>query len=342
VPVVPTTRYQGSKAKLVPWIWDALKDLSFDTALDAFGGTGSVAYHLKTRGKAVTYNDLLAYNANSARVFIEDHAAELALETAAALQDEAPGMGYGTFIASTFEDIYFLPEENRWLDVVIQNIAALGDERERALARHALGQACIIKRPYNLFHRKNLYMRTADVSRSFGNKASWDRPFQDHFLDFVREANRATFDSGRGCRVVQGDARAVTGTFDLVYLDPPYLNARGTGVDYLQFYHFLEGLLNYSAWPGRVDLARKHRPFRKQPNDWNDPRRILRGFQELFDRFRHSMLAVSYRDDGIPSEQELLAAVRSVKKSARVIHFGEYQYALSRNSRSRELLILAE
>jgi hypothetical protein len=34
--------------------------------------------------------------------------------------------------------------------------------------------------------------------------------------------------------------------------------------------------------------------------------------------------------------------VRSVKPSARVVHFGEYQYALSRNARSRELLILAE
>jgi adenine-specific DNA methylase len=339
---VPTTRYQGSKAKLVPWLWDNLKELSFHTALDAFGGTGSVAYHFKAMGKAVTFNDLLAYNANSARVLIEDHEAELPLEVAAGLQERKPGVVYRDFIASTFDDIYFLPEENRWLDVVVQNIAALEGERERAIALHALGQACIIKRPYNLFHRKNLYMRTADVSRSFGNKASWDRPFQDHFLEFVRETNRATFDSGLGCRVCQGDAREVAGTFDLVYLDPPYLNARGTGVDYLQFYHFLEGILDYGAWPDRVDASRKHRPFLKRPNDWNDPRRILRGFREVFDRFRHSILAVSYRDDGIPGEQELLAAVRSVKPSARVVHFGEYQYALSRNARSRELLILAE
>ena len=32
----PTTRYQGSKRKILPWIYKNLKDLEFDTALDAF------------------------------------------------------------------------------------------------------------------------------------------------------------------------------------------------------------------------------------------------------------------------------------------------------------------
>lgn len=43
----PSTRYQGSKAKYVDWIWQEISDLSFQTTLDAFGGTGSVAYKLK-------------------------------------------------------------------------------------------------------------------------------------------------------------------------------------------------------------------------------------------------------------------------------------------------------
>ena len=44
--VFPSTRYQGSKAKFVDWIWYELSKLEFHTALDAFGGTGSVAYKL--------------------------------------------------------------------------------------------------------------------------------------------------------------------------------------------------------------------------------------------------------------------------------------------------------
>ena len=58
----PSTRYQGSKAKLVDWIWEQIADLDFTTCLDAFGGTGAVAYRLKQAGKRVTYNDLLRFN----------------------------------------------------------------------------------------------------------------------------------------------------------------------------------------------------------------------------------------------------------------------------------------
>ncbi len=54
----PSTRFQGSKLKIVDWIWDGLKRLNFDTALDAFGGTASVGYMLKSKGKLVTYNDI--------------------------------------------------------------------------------------------------------------------------------------------------------------------------------------------------------------------------------------------------------------------------------------------
>ena len=56
-PIFPSTRFQGSKLKIINWIWDSIKDLKFDTALDAFGGAGSVAFMLKQNGKSVTYND---------------------------------------------------------------------------------------------------------------------------------------------------------------------------------------------------------------------------------------------------------------------------------------------
>ncbi|OOB79213.1 MAG: hypothetical protein BEN18_04765 [Epulopiscium sp. Nuni2H_MBin001] len=60
--VFPTTRYQGSKVKLRSWIWENIKDISFDTALDLFGGTGCIGYMLKNKGKNVIYNDILKFN----------------------------------------------------------------------------------------------------------------------------------------------------------------------------------------------------------------------------------------------------------------------------------------
>jgi adenine-specific DNA-methyltransferase len=38
----PTTRYQGSKRKIIPWLWQHFRELDFNSAVDVFGGTGSV------------------------------------------------------------------------------------------------------------------------------------------------------------------------------------------------------------------------------------------------------------------------------------------------------------
>ena len=42
-PIPPKTRFQGSKYKLLEWIWSSLSGLRFKTVLDAFGEAG--AYH---------------------------------------------------------------------------------------------------------------------------------------------------------------------------------------------------------------------------------------------------------------------------------------------------------
>ena len=68
----PKTRYQGSKQKFVDWIWDCVKDIPFHSALDAFGGTGSVSFRLKEEGKQVTYNDILPFNYIIGKALIEN------------------------------------------------------------------------------------------------------------------------------------------------------------------------------------------------------------------------------------------------------------------------------
>lgn len=51
---IPTTRYQGSKRKILPWIYECIKDIEFNTVLDAFGGSGMVSCLFKRMGKIVT------------------------------------------------------------------------------------------------------------------------------------------------------------------------------------------------------------------------------------------------------------------------------------------------
>jgi adenine-specific DNA-methyltransferase len=336
----PSTRYQGSKAKLVNWIWEQIVDLDFATCLDAFGGTGAVAYRLKQAGKQVTYNDLLRFNYYIGLTLIENKRIRLGPDKVDWLLRRHPGVAYPHFVQDTFQNIYFTDEENVWIDQTITNICQLSDPYEFALAFFVLCQACLTKRPFNLFHRKNLYLRFADVERSFGNKATWDKPFEDAFRDFVGEANRAVFDNGQENRALNLDAVDVPGEYDLVYIDPPYISGRGTGVDYFDFYHFLEGLTMYDEWGKHIDFGSKHRRLKRWPNEWTDKKRIHAAFDRLFRRYRNSILVVSYRSDGIPAETELVSLLKRYKRNVHVEYFGEYQYVLSTDSKSKEILLI--
>jgi len=336
----PSTRYQGSKRKLLGWIGEQLAPLEFRTALDLFSGTASVAYLLKSRGISVTCNDYLQINWQIATALVENSSVRLDDEDLDFLTRRHADVAYDDFIARTFRGIYFTDEENVWLDVVAQNIPRMADRYRQALAWYAVAQACLRKRPYNLFHRSNLYMRTASVVRRFGNKVTWDSPFDTQFRHFAHAANEAVFETGATCRAMCRDALAVEAGYDLVYIDPPYVSGRGKGVDYFGFYHFLEGMLDYPNWGDRIDLARKHRPLAGLRSVWSDARTIRDAFAELLERHRDSILVISYRSDGIPSESELLDLLRAFKQDVRCVEYGAYQYALSTNRRSRELLLI--
>ncbi len=336
----PSTRYQGSKAKLAEWIWSQIAGLDFKTSLDAFGGTGAVAYRLKQAGKSVTFNDLLTFNHYIGVALIENAQTVLTPSEIDWILTRHADVDYPTFVQDTFSGIYFTDDENAWIDQTITNIRRLTDPFKLALAFFALCQACIIKRPFNLFHRKNLYIRFAAVERSFGNKTTWDKPFEHWFREFALEANQAVFDNGQANEALNLDVFEVSGDYDLVYIDPPYISRRGVGVDYHGFYHFLEGLTMYGEWRHHINYRTKHRRLKQINSPWIDKGQIVHAFERLFEKFQESILVVSYRSDGIPSEMELTSLLKRYKASVRVEHYGSYRYVLSTNSDSKELLLI--
>jgi adenine-specific DNA methylase len=344
--VFPTTRYQGSKRKLIPWLLSCLDQLEFESVLDLFGGTASVSYALKERGKRVHYNDYLQFNQQVGLALIENQlelARDASLEAVLAAGNEAADASNRTigFIAESFAGIYFTDKENRWLDGVVPAIAALPESPERAILWAALGQAALIKRPYNLFHRANLAMRERNVERSFGNKVTWDRPFDHYLKNFVQEYNEAVFDSGVPCKSTCLDAQGLVPDTDLVYLDPPYTSSRGNGVDYHGFYHFLEGLLAYDNWSDQLDLARKHKPLARRSNPWSHADQVAGAFEEVFTACESvPLLALSYRADGLPPVVELCNILQRFGRSVQVHEASNYQYALS-GRKAGEVLIIA-
>jgi len=335
----PSTRFQGSKLKLSDWIWSHLKNIPFDTALDAFGGTGSVAYKLKQADKQVTYNDSLTFNWYIGLALIENSSKTLSAEQIEQILTPDSTMNYPSFIAETFQDIYFTEAENLWLDQTVTNIQQIDEHYIQAIAYFALFQSCIAKRPFNLFHRKNLYLRLNKVNRNFGNKTTWDTPFENHFRKYVREANQAVFNNHKTNRAINKDVFHISGNYDLVYLDPPYISNRGTGVDYFNFYHFLEGLVNYHDWLHNIDYQSKHRRLKVRKTPWTNPKEIASSFDSLFQKFQQSTIALSYRSDGIPSITELKSLLKKYKPCIQEYRYSDYRYVLSKKQTDEVLLI---
>lgn len=336
----PSTRYQGSKYKLLEWIHAHTYDLNFNTVLDAFGGSASVSYLYKKIGKHVVYNDILRFNYYIGQALVENSATRISHEDLAFLMRPKPEFRYRSLIYDTFQHIYFTDEENRWLDMVVQNIALLSDPYKQSMAYFALFQACIIKRPYNLFHRKNLYVRTAEVARSFGNKKTWDTPFPVHFEKFITQANAAVFDNHKHNYAWNKNVFDIhPAPFDLIYIDPPYIALNGSTVDYYAFYHFLEGLTMYDTWDQHIDYTAKHRKLMGSSTHWHNKHTILHDFDALFAQFKESILVVSYRDDGIPTISDLIELLHKYKRNV-VVHTMDYKYALS-ITQSKEVLLIA-
>ncbi|MBI2120727.1 MAG: repressor LexA [Parcubacteria group bacterium] len=341
-PKFPSTRFQGSKAKLLHQIWEQVKDINFESAIDLFGGTGSVGYMLKSKGKQVFYNDYLQCNYLAGLALIENSKEILDENDIDFILSVHSNIDYPDFIQKTFQDTYFTDQENKWLDIVSTNIRQMKNKYKQALAYYALFQSCIIKRPYNLFHRKNLYVRFANVERSFGNKSTWDKPFEDHFINFAKEANDAVFDNKQKNKAFNHDAVKLPAQADLVYVDTPYISNKGSAVDYLDFYHFLEGVSDYPRWYNKIDYKSKHRKFKTEKSVWADKKRITDAFDQLFKKYKDSILVVSYRSDGVPSPEELAALLKKYKKEVREVFRNDYKYALSKNGDSKEVLIIAQ
>lgn len=302
----PKTRYYGSKRRLLEWIFNSIKDLPFDTVLDGFGGTASVSLLFRAMGKEVTFNDALISNTVAAKVLLAE---ELSLEFEAAcnfIDSIEPTEG---FITKTFDGIYYTQKENNWLDGAACKIHELEDESKRCIYLYSLFQACLMKRPFNLFHRANLNLRTnKNIKRSFGNYITWETPFPDLMKARLNDVLQSFTSGLRTPNILQsGDITKVEPGYDLVYLDPPYVNHGGNGDDYLKRYHFLEGLSDYKNWKNNISQESKTKSFSKNSyiSDWQSKAVFKDKLFGLIEKHNKSIVVLSYLANSYPTEDEI-------------------------------------
>jgi len=348
--IAPTTRYQGSKRKILPWLYENFRRLEFKTVLDGFGGTGIVSYLFKLMGKKVTFNDILSSNYQVGIALIENNSVKISQSDLDFLLGEN-GFRYPSFIQDTFRDIYYLEEENKWLDMVTNNIEMLSEiykgallKKKKALSYYVLFQACLCKRPFNLFHRNNLYIRTAKLDRSFGNKTTWERDFRSLFMRFSEEINNKIFSNRNRNKAICKDIVEIKNkNYDLVYLDPPYTRPdERSPKNYCQLYHFLEGLVKYGEWENMIDWSTPNRRLQKRNNRW-DENKTEGNLNILFKKFQDSIIVISYGEPGNPSINKIIELLNQYKANIATLK-KPYSYRLNRNNGKdmNEVLIIGK
>ena len=343
---LPTTRYQGSKRRIASWIYDKIKELDFNTVLDGFGGSASMSYIFKLMGKKVIFNDILRSNYFTGIALIENDSVTLSENDLNFLLNEN-GYNYSDFIQRTFKDIYYLDSENKKLDIIVQNIEMLSEiysgsvlKFKKSLAYYVLFQSCLIKRPFNLFHRKNLNLRTANVNRSFGNKVAWDADFDSLFMRFNNEISEKIFSNGQKHKCLCSDILKIKNIgYDLVYLDPPYIRLNeNRPLNYYSMYHFLEGLADYENWSKRIDWNTKNRRMITEKTEW-EKNSIEDSFDIIFRKFQDSIIVISYGSPGIPSVERIKSLLEKYKTKV-YVYKKEYNYKLNKSNGNKLYEIL--
>lgn len=339
---LPTTRYYGSKRKLVDNIWSALESLhaEYDTVLDLFGGTGLLSYYMASKNKSVIYNDIMQFNCAVAEALLHTCRGSFTQQDAIELLNKNEAYDYHYYIRDIYEGIYYTAEENAMIDVVTQNISRL-PESMRYSAYYVLFQSCMIKRPFNIFHRKNLNLRENHVISKFGNKHTWEQPFDVLFRRFTDELNKCQFVNLPDVQIINQSALNVDIHADLVYLDTPYFAKNGSPVSYHSRYHFLEGLMNYEQIPNHVNMekANKEMDFSRS-DEFERKTTFLEHLHQLLDQHNNSIIAMSYTSNGYPTVDELKQAIEQHKERVIVIELGVHPFALNRNNDGRKEVLI--
>jgi len=334
----PDTKYMGSKQAILPFILDHVSKLKFKNTLDAFSGSGCVAYALKRLGVRVDANDFLRFAFHIARATIENNSTKLTEQDIEKLL--RPNRKARAFIQETFGGLYFNEEDNAFLDNLWANIQELAGPYKQSLALAAACRAAMKKRPRGIF--------------TFTGKKGWDGrkdlrlSMREQFLRAAATLNSAVWSNRKKNRAMCRDVFEVDPRgYDLVYIDPPYISPY-SDCDYTRRYHFVEGFCTY--WRS-VDLMllTKTKKIRSYPTAFAKRSEVISSFERLFNHFRKSILLISYSSNGIPSEREMVRLLREVKRSVvvyRTSHlysFGNHNHKVGNNNNAvQEFLFIAQ
>lgn len=311
----PSTRYMGSKAKLLSEIWGVASQFNFDRAVDLFAGSGVVGYMFKAQGKAVVSNDYMSFSNVFAKAMLENNSETLSADEAQELL--LPKHKSDNFVEKTFAGLYFTDDENRLIDTLRVNIARISNPYVRSIAMSALIRACFKKRPRGIF--------TYVGHRYDDGRKDLSMTFEAQFLEAVDAINGAVFSNGKSHKAIHGDAMSADSVDEgLVYIDPPYYSQLSDN-EYVRRYHFVEGLAR--NWEGvEIQQHTLTKKFKSYPTPFSSRKGAADAFDILFKRHRGNIILVSYSSNSLPTLDEMVSLLSKHKSHVEVLPV-DYKYS---------------
>lgn len=345
---LPNTRYQGSKKKIINDIYH-LMITHFKPAhiLDLFGGSAICSLYFQMKNIKTTYNDILKFNSINANGMLDNDLNNIpSVEDIEMIFKPVSTIEYTSFIYDTFKDIYYTDDENKQLDIFRENIKHYSNEniKKKDVMYYFIFQSLISKRPYNLFHRKNLSMRTSDVERNFGNKTTWEKPFIAHMQKFRKELiklyeQKQTIDIANTNIINMSYNKIpdeILSDIDTIYIDPPYFKNDCKDSQYFDNYHFLEGFISES-WDADIDFSTKHLKLKTTKD--NIIENADKMFDDIIEKYGNKNLVISYNTKAFPKVSDIETKLKKIYNKVITTQI-DYKYALSK-AKSQEVLILA-
>ena len=315
VELYPPTRFMGSKQKLLTELWNVASRFNFNSVVDLFSGSGIVSYMFKAQGKHVRINDYMTMSATFTKAMVENQNTTLPLQEAKALLKDCPT---DDFVSNTFRGLYYTDEENHLIDVLRTRIKNIEYPYQRAIAMTALIRACTKKRPRGIF--------TYTGHRYDDGRKDLKKTLAEQFLEAIEAVNNAVFDNHQPNKSIRGDALLLeTNHPDLVYMDPPYYSPLSDN-EYVRRYHFVEGLA--CDWQGvTMQEHTKTKKFKSYPTPFSSRTGAADAFDKLIERFKDSILIISYSSNSQPTKEEMLRILGRHKKNVEVVPV-DYRYSI--------------
>ena len=300
-------RYIGNKTRLLPVLIEFIQEHVPENSIiaDLMCGTASVSEALRRNNYKVIASDIMTFAVHHARVRltlreppaferlgfgsyidIQNFLNELPPSTGVFFREYGPA---GSPSNGTNPRKYFSTENAGKIDSISSQIhfwksSSLLSEVENSLLRHDLIMAS---------------NRVANIAGTYGHyRSTWNTSA----LAPLKLQPASFLDGYRTDHVVhQGPAESVASKVnaDLCYIDPPYMKRQ-----YAANYHIIETLARGDS-PEAIGVSGL-RPWRDQYSNFCSKEKVRGAFRAIFQNAPTNQFLVSYSEDGLLSEDELL------------------------------------